>query len=286
MKKSYEQLVSTYRGHNMDYYIIPSRAYIEPFRIFGPVYYVGDKMVCVHLIDTGDGLLLLDSGYPQAIHILTDSIYHLGYDPHNIKEIIITHGHYDHFGAAMEYKRLYGCKLAMSKVDTALLREKPELGLASWSAMENLITLPEIDHEIEDGEHIRLGCIDMECKLIPGHTPGAMAFFFNVTEDGENRYRVGEFGGAGKGSATRCTLEHFKMPTSQQYDMLASIERMKKEHVDIMLGNHPGNNHTMERREEQLKGNKNAFINPDSWNDFLKGLETGFKQLIAEDKNE
>ncbi|MCQ2415657.1 MAG: MBL fold metallo-hydrolase [Lachnospiraceae bacterium] len=286
MKKTYEQLVDNYRSHNADYYMTPSLKHMEPFKLFGPIYYVGDQMVCVHLIDTEDGLLLLDCGYPQAIHMLTDSIYQLGYDPRQIKEIIMTHGHYDHFGAAMEFKRLYGCKLAMSKVDANLLREKPELGLASWTSFEHLITLPEIDHEIENGEHIRLGCIDMECKLIPGHTPGAMAFFFNVTEDGSHYYRAGEFGGAGKGSATRCTLEHFGMPLSQQRDMLKSIENMKKEHVDIQLGNHPANNHTLEKRREQLAGNPMAFLDPESWSGFLAETERSFTQLIAEDNNE
>lgn len=286
MTKTYEQLVENYRSHNLDYYVSPSIKYLPPFKLFDSIYYVGDQMVCVHLIDTGDGLILLDCGYPQAIHMLTDSIYRLGFDPHQIKEIIITHGHYDHFGAAMEFKHLYGCRLAMSKVDTALLREKPELGLASWTTFEHLVTLPEIDHEIEDGEHIHLGCIDMECKLIPGHTPGSMAFFFDVTEDGKTFYRAGEFGGAGKGSATRCTLEHFGMPISQQNDMLISLENMKKEHVDIHLGNHPANNHTLEKRRDQLAGNTKAFLNPDSWINFLTETERNFTQLILEDSNE
>ena len=29
------------------------KRYVEPFRIFGNVYYAGDSWVCVHVIDTG-----------------------------------------------------------------------------------------------------------------------------------------------------------------------------------------------------------------------------------------
>ena len=28
--------------------------YVPPFRLYGPVWFVGDSWVCVHLIDTGD----------------------------------------------------------------------------------------------------------------------------------------------------------------------------------------------------------------------------------------
>lgn len=46
------------------------KRYVEPFRIFGNVYYAGDSWVCVHVIDTGDGLLLIDSGNAQATAML------------------------------------------------------------------------------------------------------------------------------------------------------------------------------------------------------------------------
>ena len=55
------------------------KRYVEPFRIFGNVYYAGDSWVCVHVIDTGDGLLLIDSGNAQATAMLIHSIWSLGF---------------------------------------------------------------------------------------------------------------------------------------------------------------------------------------------------------------
>ena len=54
--------------------------YVHPFNLYGPIWYVGDSWVCVHLIDTGNGLLLIDSGNCGAtamlgyVHIRKDVI--------------------------------------------------------------------------------------------------------------------------------------------------------------------------------------------------------------------
>ena len=50
------------------------KRYVHPFRIFGNIWYVGDSWVCVHLIDTGDGLLLIDSGNAGATAMLVQAI--------------------------------------------------------------------------------------------------------------------------------------------------------------------------------------------------------------------
>lgn len=281
---SMEELVREHRKAKETYVREPSCYAVEPFQIFGPVWYVGDQDVCLHLIDTGDGLILIDAGYPHTIHLTTESIWHLGFDPKDIRLIIITHAHYDHIGCAMEYKRLYGCELAMSRVDTELMEAHPDLLLRNFSELEEIIEVPEIDRKLEDGEHVRMGNIDIECRLIPGHTPGAMAFFFRVTEDGQKYYRAGLFGGAGIGSVRRVSLEYQGFPLSLQQDMLDSLTRMADERVELFLGNHEGNNHTLKRREEQLAGNHEAFIRPGGWKAFLMRQKVRFEQTFAEER--
>ena len=49
--------------------------YVQPFRLYGNVWYVGDSWVCVHLIDTGEGLLLIDSGNCGAAAMLVNAIW-------------------------------------------------------------------------------------------------------------------------------------------------------------------------------------------------------------------
>ncbi len=95
----FEQISSHFTENLREYYEHPSRYYLPPFQIFGNLYYIGDKKVCSHLVDTGRGLIVFDSGYPHTAHLLLRSIWELGFDPKDIRYIIHSHGHCDHCGA-------------------------------------------------------------------------------------------------------------------------------------------------------------------------------------------
>ena len=71
----------------------PWRYDIEPFQIADNLYYVGNSTVSTHLFDTGEGLLLLDTGYIQTAYMLFESIRKLGFDPADVRWILHTHGH-------------------------------------------------------------------------------------------------------------------------------------------------------------------------------------------------
>ncbi len=85
----------------------------EPFRIIGNLFFAGTVPASVHLIDTGDGLIVFDVGYQSQLHLVVDSLYRLGFDPRRIKLILITHGHIDHLGGAAALRRLSGAKIAI-----------------------------------------------------------------------------------------------------------------------------------------------------------------------------
>ena len=52
----------------------------KPFQIVDNVYYVGNRNVSCHLFDTGEGLLLLDTGYTETAYLLFESIRELPYE--------------------------------------------------------------------------------------------------------------------------------------------------------------------------------------------------------------
>ncbi len=139
------------------------------------LYYVGDRLVCVHLIRTDTGLILLDAGYPYTKHFLMESIIRLGFDPADVRWIILTHAHWDHYGAANEFRNLYGTKVALSAVDAKSMREKPFRTLPAFTNLPQ--NLPVIDHELEDGEIFSFGGKQIRCVLTPGqsHVPVRLA---------------------------------------------------------------------------------------------------------------
>lgn len=64
---------------------------MRPVKIVGNTYFVGTYQASCHLIDTGDGLIMIDSGYAQTAYLVLDSVYQLGFSPRDIKYIINTH---------------------------------------------------------------------------------------------------------------------------------------------------------------------------------------------------
>ena len=262
---------------NKEFYAAPSTKAIAPFRIADDLYYVGDKKVCAHLIRTDEGLILIDAGYPEAKHLLWESIIRLGFDPADVRWIILTHGHSDHYGAANEFRNLYGTKVAISAADAEYLRGRVSCG------KQSPLKTPVIDRELQDGEIFSFGGKEIRCVVTPGHTLGVLTFFMDVTDEGKT-YRAGLLGGVGHDQVRLPYLLCVGLPLDMPQRMLASLDRMEKETVEIHLGNHPANNHTLEKREQQLREGGNPFIDPESWPNFLRETRAKFEQVIVENE--
>lgn len=97
---------------------------MEPFRIIGNVYFVGTFQASCHLIDTGEGLILIDPGYSNALYLVVGAIYELGFNPKDVKYIINTHWHGDHTEATAAMMDLSGANtLAQGHFDYDGCRE-------------------------------------------------------------------------------------------------------------------------------------------------------------------
>ena len=272
INRTYDEVMGGFLPNLADYYKNPQNYTIEPFRIFGNLYYVGDKKVCMHLVDTGAGLILFDSGFSHNYDALIHSIQTLGYSPADIKILIHSHGHFDHFGGGDRLRETYGTKIYMSAVDTELTRQMPQRALMELAPGRNdQICYPDIT--IEDGDVISLGDTQIHCMLSPGHTPGTMSFFFKAT-DGKRWLDVGYFGGVGFLTLYKEYLEKYKLDSNMLEIFKDTIQSLKKRQVDIFLGNHPGHNCTLEKRQYMLEHpEENPFINRDGWQIFLDTLE-------------
>ena len=262
-----------------EFYKHPSTQRIDPFKIADDLYYVGDKMVCIHLLDTGDGLVLFDSGYIGTAHLLVDSIWRLGFDPREVKYIIHTHGHHDHFGSSEEFRIMYGTKLIISRIDAEALSEKPQLFMNRKNYPFGEI--PRFDITVEDGEVFELGKYKIRFLLTPGHTDGVISSFFEVTDNGK-AYLAGMFGGAGTNAVTLPYIHRNERVGDPAHDMLESIDKLLRVPVTLHLGNHPGNNDTIRKREKQLSEGGNPFTSESDWQGFLLNLRKRVETIIAD----
>jgi len=243
---------------------------VEPFRIIGNLYYVGNLDSSSHLIDTGDGLILIDTAFPQTVYLLLESVRRLGFDPDDIKYVVHTHAHYDHFGGTKAIVELTGAKTFLGKEDIEILTDHPELSWTPEYGVEFYETF-DVDTPLSDGDTISLGNTTIECVHIPGHTPGSISYFFEVTEEGKS-YRAGIHGGPGLNTLSDEYLAQYGLSESRREDYRRSLQKLKKEKVDVFIGAHPDQSDTFEKLAKRTDEN-NTFINTNDFRIFLEGIE-------------
>lgn len=259
----------------------PWEGYITPSRIFGNLYFVGTVPASTHIIDTGDGLIMLDSGYQHSLYIVLHNMHTLGLDPRRLKYIVHTHGHIDHMGATQSLVRLFGCKTFLGEPDKDFVNGVLPF---SWAKELGLELIPfEADVKINDGDKITLGNTEITAVATPGHTPGAMSYFFDVT-DGVEVYRAALHGGMGFNTMSTAYLEENGFPLSLRDDFIKSQERLADMKCDIYLGNHASQNHTPEKIKRVLEGDTRAFIDPEEWKSEMIGMRDHLKYLTKEGK--
>ena len=106
----------------------PWVSYLPPFRMAPGVYYVsGNDWVACYLIDTGAGLILIDTAMHETCYLMLECIRSLGYDPMDIKKILLTHAHADHIGAARTMKELTGARVYLGERDLFMIHERKDL---------------------------------------------------------------------------------------------------------------------------------------------------------------
>lgn len=276
------EMMARHEAMYKDFFLNPFKYYMAPFKIYGNVYYVGDEKVCMHLIDTGEGLILIDTGFPHTKHQLIQAIWEAGFDPRDLKYVIITHGHFDHYGAACQLRGLYGCKLCLSEGDAPILEKmRPKKG--TLPVEEYPIDTFEPDIVIHECETIKLGNTVVETIPVPGHSPGVLAFFIETEENGVKK-RCGLIGGVGLAGMSGKFIRERGESFDKQTNFLRALDRIYDEKVDIVLGNHPNDNRTVEKRKQMLESpdGPNPFVDPGEWKQLIDRLRGQMAQIMAD----
>ncbi|MBW8294635.1 subclass B3 metallo-beta-lactamase [Sphingopyxis sp.] len=154
-----------------------------PEKIYGNSYLVGFGGMSVALIDTGDGLVLVDGALPQAAPAILTNVRKLGFDPKDIKFILSTEPHFDHAGGLAALARDTGATVVASAGGIEGLKsgrhaaDDPQLAYGgSWPAVTTATRV------MADGEMLKLGKLGITAHATPGHTMGSMSWSWPACE--------------------------------------------------------------------------------------------------------
>lgn len=153
-----------------------------PIKVFGTTYLVGFGGLSVALIDTGQGLILIDGALPQAAPAILANVDKLGFRPRDIKYILSTEPHFDHAGGLAALARDTGATVVASPRGAKGLRsgrlaaDDPQRGYDSRFPAVRSVRI------IRDGEKLTLGNTIVTARATPGHTMGSMSWSWRACE--------------------------------------------------------------------------------------------------------
>lgn len=260
----------------------PWEGNIDPFRLWGNLYFAGGLSASVHIVDTGEGLIVFDIGYQESLYLIIDSIYRLGFQPSMIRYLMLTHGHIDHCGAAAALREMTGCRIFLGAPDLDAVTGANDLTYATEFGMNFVHFTPDV--LLNDGDTVRLGNTEVTCIATPGHTAGAMSFFFNVW-DGKRGLRAGLHGGMGINTMSSEYLIAHDLPFSCRDDFVAAMKRIKEERVDIFLGNHAEHNHTLIKAKQLAQGNTDVFVDSSEWSPYVEWCIDNLNRMIEKENS-
>lgn len=116
-------------------------------------------------------------------------------EPDEVETIILTHGHYDHWGAVEEVKQRTGASVVLHEYDMYLLDDDISNVAAMFGAHGGGFTP---DRLLCAGELIELGDgSSLEVIHTPGHTPGSISLYHTRSKilfTGDTVFPGGSFG--------------------------------------------------------------------------------------------
>jgi metallo-beta-lactamase class B len=250
-----------------------------PFRIAGNIYYVGSQDLASYLIATPQGLILINSSFPQNVPLIKKSVETLGFHCSDIKILLISHAHNDHCAGAAQVIKLTGAKYFVMDGDVSVVESGGKADFDYGKKSENWYPPAHVDRVLRDGDTVSFGGAVLTAHKTAGHTKGTTTW--TLDEPG-----VPE---VDKGRPLHVVIvgspnvnPGYKLVNNKTYPEIAAdyahgFQVLKSLPCDIFLGAHGGYFDLKEKYARWKAGARNAFIDPDGYKAYIANRQQAFE---------
>lgn len=157
---------------------------------------IGNDIVAFHLVETPEGITLIDAGLPGHWPDLLAELSDMGRGLTDIRGVVLTHGDSDHIGIAERLRRDHGVPVYVHSADAARARGDvtshapggPKrlgamLGFAAYALRKGGMKSSHLTAVVEmhDGAQLALPGSPQIIGM-PGHSPGSVAVFVPLVD--------------------------------------------------------------------------------------------------------
>lgn len=254
-----------------------------PFRLAGPIYYVGTQHLAAFLVASPQGHILIDGGMPSTAPVIEKSIRDLGFKPEDIRILLTTQAHYDHVGSHAHFKKLSGAMVQAMTGDETLLRDGGKSDyLFKGDPAYHFPRVP-VDRVLADGDIVTVGGVRLTARHTPGHTPGSASYEMTV-QDGGRDYRVLFTASTTVNPGTRLV----KDPSYPNIlaDFRKTFTVLKSLQPDIFVSGHADFFRLKEKRARMSADNPaQAFVDKDGYRALIAERQKAFEALVAKEQS-
>lgn len=216
-----------------------------PAHIHGKTWYVGTCGITVVLVETGGGLVLIDTGPQEAVPHVLASIRALGFDPRRIRWILSTHEHFDHVGGLAAMQRETGAAVVTGPfIGDALrtgrpFRDDPQAAELGENPMEPV----KVTRTLRDNGSVFTFDPRFTSHATPTHSPGSTSWTWrSCDQDGCKTIAY-----ADSNSTISSAGYHFSDNPRRVEQARYGLKRIAALPCDILLTPHPVSSNLLER---------------------------------------
>jgi metallo-beta-lactamase class B len=221
----------------------------EATKAFDNLIYLGLREVTAWAVVTPKGIILIDSlnNKGDIQNAVERGLRKFGLDPAQIKYVVVTHGHGDHFGGAAYLAQKYHARVLMSDAD--------------WKTAPTMLDKPTFDAPpprdmtVKDGQKLTLGGETLTLHITPGHTLGTVSLLIPVKDHGQPHVAA-LWGGTGFNFPHSPERFQTYADSARRFERLAAAAG-----ADVPLSNHPENDIAIQKND-RLKARAAGAPNP------------------------